>query len=387
MDIEKVTKLASQFKTASKIIKLAEEVARERTVLIGEGLAKALHAGYKSAFGKEPTLEELASGWSQAMHEQGGNFYNYNFGNITATKKYIESGGMYTLFENIKEYTSTGERMAINKNYFRAYPSAEAGATGYWKYLTHHYKDSFKWMQSGDPVNAALKLSDEYYYTGDRRTYAKNMSFFYDKFFKTVAPKLKSEYPELKSDPKPPPEGPPPEFKAHRKSTEISEVPEKLKAIQTQYAYKGNEIPQSVPQSFIDEVDSFTKQLFASKNKTAVIIKGNPKYINNNKKADSFYDLLKKELEESGYKVSFDSGKAYTSPKKADIWVGHSRGVDRLEFAPKGVKTIAIGADDFKGALNHPKDKLEIGKKPADEHYEMTKEMMSKFRKLISYTK
>ena len=67
-----------------------------------------------------------------------------------------------------------------------------------------------------------------------------------------------------------------------------------------------------------------------SKNKTAVIIKGNPKFIDNNKDADSFYEEIKSFLEDLGFEVSFDKGEPYTSPDKADLWIGHSRGADRL---------------------------------------------------------
>jgi len=120
-----------------------------------------------------------------------------------------------------------------------------------------------------------------------------------------------------------------------------------------------------------------------SKQKTAVIIKGNPKYIKNNSKAAKFYEKLSNLLETLGYEVTFDPGESYTEPKLADIWVGHSRGVDRLRFAPKGIKTIGIGAQDFPGAINHPNDNPQKGKEPTQAHYELTDEMCEKLTKLI----
>ena len=126
----------------------------------------------------------------------------------------------------------------------------------------------------------------------------------------------------------------------------------------------------------------FEKKL-ANKQKTAVIIKGNPKYIKNNNKADEFYKKLYDELVAIGYKTTFDLGKPHTSPKPADIWVGHSRGVDRLQFAPKGTKTIALCAPDYPGAINNPDDNPQKGKAPTDAHYELTDKMLEKFIKLI----
>lgn len=77
----------------------------------------------------------------------------------------------------------------------------------------------------------------------------------------------------------------------------------------------------------------------------AVIVKGNPKYLNDpavKPMADKLYDEIKQLLQDR-YTVKFDPGKAYTQPSdQAKLWIGHSRGIDRLQFAPKGVKTYAL---------------------------------------------
>lgn len=118
--------------------------------------------------------------------------------------------------------------------------------------------------------------------------------------------------------------------------------------------------------------------------KTAVIIKGNPKFVDGNRDADRFYNELKLFLESLGYVVSLDTGEPYTEPKAADVWVGHSRGVDRLRFASEGTVTIAIGAE---GGINHPQDKsLRKGDVPDQYHYMLTDEMKEQiFRLLKSY--
>lgn len=89
------------------------------------------------------------------------------------------------------------------------------------------------------------------------------------------------------------------------------------------------------------------------KKPTAVIIKGNPIYIKGNPHAASFYRELADFLRSEGYKVKLDAGEPFTSPPKADLWVGHSRGVDRLRFAPKGTITVALGTLD---GIMHPVD-------------------------------
>jgi len=112
--------------------------------------------------------------------------------------------------------------------------------------------------------------------------------------------------------------------------------------------------------------------------KTAVIIKGNPKFVIGNPDADRFYNEVKSFLEEQGFSVTFDAGEAYTSPVKADLWISHSRGADRLRFAPKGTKTIMLG---IQGGINHPEDRsLVRGDIPEKWHYILTEEMKEKIK-------
>lgn len=119
--------------------------------------------------------------------------------------------------------------------------------------------------------------------------------------------------------------------------------------------------------------------------KTAVIIKGNPRWIRNSPDAAAFYSRLRNLLKSRGYSVSFDAGKPHTTPKAADLWIGHSRGADRLRFAPKGTKTLSIGSP-VAGAINHPEDSARfakggyLGKPPGRGHYKITGNMMSKLK-------
>lgn len=78
----------------------------------------------------------------------------------------------------------------------------------------------------------------------------------------------------------------------------------------------------------------------------AVIIKGNPRYLEDpkvSKQARAFYKEIKEILVERGYKVKTNAGEEFTTPdENAAVWIGHSRGIDRLQYAPKGVKTIEL---------------------------------------------
>lgn len=75
----------------------------------------------------------------------------------------------------------------------------------------------------------------------------------------------------------------------------------------------------------------------------AIIIKGNPKYINNDI-ARKYYKDIELFLKNNGVKtVEFNDGKAYTIPKlDADIYIGHSRGCDRYEHLPKDKQKVFL---------------------------------------------
>lgn len=82
----------------------------------------------------------------------------------------------------------------------------------------------------------------------------------------------------------------------------------------------------------------------------AIIIGGNPKYLRKLKirpLAEKLYAEIEQLLREKGYEVEFDEGKPYTIPKVySAVWIAHSRGIDRLRFAPARVKTIALQTKD-----------------------------------------
>ena len=124
----------------------------------------------------------------------------------------------------------------------------------------------------------------------------------------------------------------------------------------------------------------FEKTLSKNKDKhqgkKAVIITGNPELVNENPWATVFYQQLQDILTSVGYDVVTDPGEPYTEPPPADLWVGHSRGIDRLQFAPSETRTVAIGSPGEPGVLNHPLDDASPGNALGPAHYALTPEMI-----------
>jgi hypothetical protein len=117
------------------------------------------------------------------------------------------------------------------------------------------------------------------------------------------------------------------------------------------------------------------------KNKTAVVIKGNPFYIDDDVNAFMFYSSLGDYLGKIGYDVVrfFDAGTAVGFLPEADIYIGHSMGTESLSGLSKKDRKIKLGIKD---GLYHPDDNC-IGKvgrpkkdfRPNKFHYILTDEM------------
>lgn len=87
----------------------------------------------------------------------------------------------------------------------------------------------------------------------------------------------------------------------------------------------------------------------------AVLITGNPKYINN-ETARKYYEDIVTFLQANGVDVVIDPGADYTCPPKADFYIGHSRGAGRIRCVERTDQ-----ADDFlrfgdPGGYIHPVD-------------------------------
>lgn len=104
----------------------------------------------------------------------------------------------------------------------------------------------------------------------------------------------------------------------------------------------------------------------------AIIIKGNPKYLHDPKVAliaQAYYRQIKSLLESRGYRVEFNSGAPRTIPKtSAVLWVAHSRGIDRLQYAPAGVKTLQLQPPVADGADQASRDACGLN----PDHYKLS---------------
>ena len=126
---------------------------------------------------------------------------------------------------------------------------------------------------------------------------------------------------------------------------------------------------------------------------SVTLITGNPDHIEGNARAAAYYATIERLLRKRGHEVKRDPGLPYTVPEESDLWIGHSRGADRLRFAPEHTETLAFGAPDYPGAINHPSDGEKAGPEdaayePPSEHYIFTtaqrKALMDTLNKVAS---
>ncbi len=108
--------------------------------------------------------------------------------------------------------------------------------------------------------------------------------------------------------------------------------------------------------------------------KSVVIIKGNPLYTDT-KEASLFYDDLENFLIGLGFDVYTDDGEISSEPPEADIWIGHSRGIDKLSYAPDGTITVKMGFPSDSEAISHPMDDARPGKPPNEYHFVLSDSM------------
>lgn len=91
------------------------------------------------------------------------------------------------------------------------------------------------------------------------------------------------------------------------------------------------------------------------------IIKGNPEVDKANAgHYEKLYDDIAKIVGENGFTSEFDQGLDKTVPPGGKLWIGHSRGGDRLRFAPDNISTLRL--DDFEPADYKAKQQVEYDK-------------------------
>lgn len=185
--------------------------------------AQATREAYKELFGTDPTAQTLGLIWAQAAMESGQNFnlMNNNVGYVKATDKWLGPGKFYTIIENAKENTSTGEATVHRGAKFRAFRTPKEGIKSYLQILKSNWPESLQWKAAGLAVCDAAYLSENKYYTASMTKYARGMDNLFDIFMSKVATQLS---PPLKNEPAKPP-GKCPVFRTTR-----AEVGQELKS-------------------------------------------------------------------------------------------------------------------------------------------------------------
>jgi hypothetical protein len=108
---------------------------------------------------------------AQWAHEtgNGASMYNYNFAGIKGTGP---SG--LSVAQHTREGWGDTERRIVDN--FRAYRSAEEGATDYVKLLSKRYPEAVEGAKQGDPAAFVRGLKSRGYFTGNEGAYRTSVS-------------------------------------------------------------------------------------------------------------------------------------------------------------------------------------------------------------------
>lgn len=146
-------------------------VAPVRTRLDGTQAAEALRNAWTRVRGEPPSERTLSVLTAQWAHEtgNGASMYNFNFGGI----KGMGPSGL-SVAQRTKEGFGATERTISDR--FRAYRSAEEGATDYVQLLSKRFPEAIQAAQAGDPTGFVAGLRQRGYFTGDPVAYTRSVS-------------------------------------------------------------------------------------------------------------------------------------------------------------------------------------------------------------------
>lgn len=136
--------------------------AAETQVLLKDALTRVT--------GEEPSNDCVAILTAQWAHEtgRGASMYNYNFAGIKGTGP----SGMAVAQRTKEGWGNTEKTITDN---FRAYASAEEGATDYVKLLARRFPEALEAAKSGDAVGTVRALKDKGYFTGSEAAYTRSV--------------------------------------------------------------------------------------------------------------------------------------------------------------------------------------------------------------------
>jgi len=145
-------------------------VAPVRTKLDSGQASAALREALRNVTGREPSEGSVRILTAQWAHEtgHGASMYNYNFGGIKGTGP---SG--LSVAQRTREGYGETERTITDR--FRAYRTAEEGATDYVKLLAKRFPEALEAANQTDPVGFVQGLKSRGYFTGDPAAYTRSV--------------------------------------------------------------------------------------------------------------------------------------------------------------------------------------------------------------------
>lgn len=150
-------------------------VAPRVTALGGEEASQALARAYEAVVGEPPSQQTLAVLTAQWAHEtgRGASMLNYNFGGA----KGVGPSGL-TVEARTREGHGASERRIVDR--FRAYRTAEEGATDHVRLLERRFSTALAAAQAGDAQSFVRELRAGGYFTGDPAAYARSVGALAD---------------------------------------------------------------------------------------------------------------------------------------------------------------------------------------------------------------
>lgn len=161
----------SALEGATAAQKSASLVPVVRTQLSAGQAQEALRTAWQRVTGEIPSDKTLALITAQWAHEtgNGASMYNYNFAGI----KGKGPDGLSVAQRTREGYGATERRIVDN---FRAYRSAEDGATDYVQLLTRRFPDAVEGARQGDAAAFVRGLKSRGYFTGHEGSYLNSVA-------------------------------------------------------------------------------------------------------------------------------------------------------------------------------------------------------------------
>ena len=141
-----------------------------RTRLDTGQASEALRSAWQAVTGEVPSEKTVRVLTAQWAHEtaHGASMFNYNFGGIKGTGP---SG--LSVAQRTREGFAETERTITDR--FRAYQTAEEGATDYVRLLASRFPEATEAARQGDPVAFVRGLKSRGYFTGDPAAYTRSV--------------------------------------------------------------------------------------------------------------------------------------------------------------------------------------------------------------------